>query len=162
MSLKRGGIITDYGQYEKNLYFINSGIAQLSFLTDDFKERILYFHTENTFVSVLSSFYHKAPSDVQLSCVTNCELEYVDFEELEKVSETSLLASNLMKHEYRSFLLKLIKKQKDIHRKSSAEMYKDLFYSHPELIKRLPVKKLAHYLGIYPESLSRIRREIMN
>lgn len=162
LNLKKGAIITDYGQYEKNLYYIKSGIAQLTFLTEDFKERIIYFHTENTFVSVVSSFYQKVPSDVQLSCVTNCELEFIDLEQFEKACETSLLANRFMNRELKMFLLKLIKKQKDVHRKSASDMYKELFETHPELIKRLPIKKLAQYLGIYPESLSRIRRELMN
>jgi len=159
--LNRGSVITDYGQHEKNIYFIKSGIAQLTFLTNDLKERILFFHTENTFVGVISSYYLKIPSDVQLSCVTECDMEYIDLDELENISKTSLLASNFVNHELKSLIIKLIKKQKDIYRKRATDMYSDLFESHPDLVKRLSVKKLAQYLGIYPESLSRIRRDFL-
>ncbi len=51
-------------------------------------------------------------------------------------------------------------KEIELHTKSAEENYFNLIRINPELINEVPAKYIASYLGITPESLSRIRRKI--
>ena len=56
--------------------------------------------------------------------------------------------------------LRKVKREKDFLNKSVEERYADLLARQPLLIQHLAVDKIARYLGIHPNSLSRIRRKV--
>ena len=51
-------------------------------------------------------------------------------------------------------------RQLDLLTKTAEERYRDLFVGYPDLLLRLPQKHIASWLGITPESLSRIRKQV--
>jgi CRP-like cAMP-binding protein len=150
-------IITDYGKIENNVYFIKKGIAQISLNYND-DERIFDFIEEGNFLGSYSSLLTRQPSDVRLTALTNLEVEVINFAELQNAYKHSLLANQLGRLATERVYVSNTKREKDFLTKSAEQRYQDLLENRPHLIAILPVHKIAKYLAIQPESLSRIRK----
>jgi CRP-like cAMP-binding protein len=156
-SFKRGEVITPYGQIEKNVYFLISGLIEIS-VSKDIDEKIIEFFFPQSFFCAYSSFLSQKPSDVQVSALSDCEVEIIKYDELYKAYKTSLVANQLGRLATESIFIINTKREKDLLTKSAQERYDELLSNKPELIKIVPVNKIAKYLGIHPESLSRLRK----
>jgi len=147
------------GEQEEYIYFVTQGIVKAYVESQD-KEHILNFVKEGHFVSSYISFLKKEPSRVNLlalekTCILKLHMDdYFDlcsrFPSVDRFSR--LMAEYLysLKAEREIDLLTL----------TATERYLKLIKQQPDLLQRVPGKLLASYLGILPESLSRIRKEI--
>ena len=154
---EKGAVITDYGQVERKIYFIDKGLVQLTVLHDG-EERIVEFFSDTSFVSSYSSFIRQEPSDCRITALTSCEMEVIKHSDLQKAYETSLLANKIGRIFTEQIYMVKGKREKDFLSKSAVERYEELVATRPDIIRLVPVNKIANYLGLHPESLSRIRR----
>jgi len=154
---EKGAVITDYGQVERKIYFIDKGLVQLTVLHDG-EERIVEFFSEHSFVSSYSSFIKQEPSDCRITTLTSCETEVIRHSDLQKAYETSLLANKIGRIFTEQIYMVKGKREKDFLSKSAVERYEELVATRPDIIRLVLVNKIAKYLGLHPESLSRIRR----
>ena len=158
---KKGDIITRYGQVEKKMYYINDGISQLSILKEG-EEKIIEFFFSKEFFCSYTSFISQKPSDVQIIALTDCQFEMIHYDDLQAAYNSSFLANKIGRVLTEQIYIKKTQREKDFLTKSAEERYKDLITYRPELVQLLPINKIAKYLGIHPESLSRIRKEIIS
>ncbi len=68
-----------------------------------------------------------------------------------------MVANQFGRHVTEHFFIQKLKRENDFLTKSAKEVYLNLISDRPEVIENIPVNKIAKYLGIDPESLSRIR-----
>lgn len=160
VDLKKGTVITAYGAVEKRVYFIRKGIIELT-IEDPTAEKILDFFFENEVVTCLTSFLLQTPSDVQMTALTDCELECFHRDDVYSKYPSSLEVNKLGRVLVEQAYLRKAQREKDLLSRTAEEMYKQLLDKHNEYIKQIPVNKLARYLGIHPESLSRIRKRVI-
>lgn len=153
----KGTRVTHYGQYEDSVYFIQSGILYTA-LRHKEEERILDFHFEGSFCSSYSSLLANEPSDIRITCYTDCQLEVVNYKELKASYRTSLLANQLGRIATEKLFLERVTREKELLTLTAEERYQSLLRKKPELVQKIAVKDLSKYLGVRPESLSRIRR----
>lgn len=158
---RKGAIITDYGQIERKLYFINGGLVQLTMLHDG-EERIVEFFSGDNFVCAYTSFLRQEVSDVRITSLTDCKMEIIQYSDLQEAYRTSLLANKLGRLFTEQIYIIKTKREKDFLTKSAQERYKELIAARPDILKLVPVNKIAKYLGVHPESLSRIRKSIIS
>jgi CRP-like cAMP-binding protein len=158
-SFAKNDIISDYSIVEKMVYFLESGIVQISLPHQNGEIRILDFFFSNSFFCSYSSLLKQQPSDVQLTAITDCKVKTIHYADLKKAYESSILANKIGRLEAEKFYLKRVKREKDFLTKSAEERYKDIMSENPEFINQISVNKIARYLGIHPESLSRIRKQ---
>ena len=156
-TFKKGDIITSYGQIERSAYFLISGLIEIT-VQKDIEEKIVEFFLPGCFFGSYTSFLSQQPSDAQVSTLSNCEVEVIDYVELQKAYKTSLIANQLGRLATESVFIISTKREKDFLTKSAQERYDELVSKRPDLIKLVPVNKIAKYLGIHPESLSRLRK----
>lgn len=158
---KKGDTITRYDQIESKIYFISKGIVMLTILSQE-EELIIEFFFPNSFVCSYTSFILQKPSDVQVVALTDCELESMPYRELQTAYRNSFGANRLGRILTEQIYIVKSNREKDFLTKSAEERYQELMAGRPELIKLVPLNKIAKYLGIHPESLSRIRKEIIS
>ncbi len=72
--------------------------------------------------------------------------------------KTSLLLNSLSRYILEYWFVRRLKKEKEMLTKTAEERYASLLKYRSDLIAQIPVSKIAKYLGIHPDSLSRIRR----
>lgn len=70
----------------------------------------------------------------------------------------SLPASKLYIQSIENAYLERVKKEKSLFTLTAEERYNKLIETRPDIIKLIPIYRIAKYLGIHPDSLSRIRR----
>lgn len=156
-TIKKNTIITCYNQVEHYAYFLIDGIARITMVKDG-EEKILEFFFPNSFFSSYTSFLTKQPSDVEVQAMTDCEVEVIRDEDIQKAYENSLLANKLGRKAAEYYYIMKTKREKDFLVKSATERYSELLARRSELVQQIPVNMIAKYLGIKPESLSRIRK----
>jgi CRP-like cAMP-binding protein len=157
--IEAGQIITNYDAIETKVYYLKSGIVQVSLLYND-DERILDFFFENCFLNSYTSFLTKQPSDVQLIALTKVELDVIDDADIQNAYKTSLLANQLGRLVTERLFINNTKREKDLLTKTAEQRYKELLQNRPDIVSLISINKIAKYLGIHPESLSRIRKSI--
>lgn len=157
--ISKNTIITRYGQVEHYAYFLLQGIVKIN-MNYNGEERILEFFLPNSFFSSYTSFLTQKPSDVEITALTDIVVETIYFRDMAKAYETSLLANKLGRMVTEQYYIRKTNREKDFLTKSATERYMELLEERPELLRDIPVNMIAKYLGIKPESLSRIRKEI--
>ncbi len=159
-SIKKGTIITDFGQTERNVYFLMKGIVLVE-IESKRENRILDFFFGNSFFASYSSLLLNKPSDVRISTFENCILEIIEYNDLKEAYKNSLIANKLGRMETEKLYARKVKREKDFLTKTAEERYASLITTYPEIVQKIPVKDISKYLGIQPESLSRIRKRFI-
>ncbi|HHG86443.1 MAG TPA: Crp/Fnr family transcriptional regulator [Bacteroidetes bacterium] len=158
---KKNEIITRFGQLERKAYLLVRGVIE-SAIERGGEEKIIDFVFPQSFICSYTSFLQQIPSEIQTKAITDCEVEYFLKEDLEAAYRHSLVANWFGRSVTEQFLIKKLKRENSFLTKSAKENYLELLEEYPEVLKMVPVYKIAKYLGIHPESLSRIRSEIIS
>lgn len=159
VSFQKGDYLLTEGQVCKNLYFINSGLTK-SYLLNDGKEHIRQFAAENDFVVDLGSFLPQSNSAFYIQALENTETVRISFQDLDYLFNSSFSFMKLGKIIADRSTVNLIKRSVSLVKDDAKKRYLDFITERPSLTQRVPQFMIASYLGITPESLSRIRKEI--
>jgi len=155
---EKGTILLKEGQLSNAGYFVIKGCIRCYYLIEG-EERTTAFYTESEPFSPLCSV-NKKPSEHYISCVeysiitvANPEIEKEIFEKFPRFETLCrLISEELLVNNQTSF---------DNFKNASPEQrYLNLLKSRPGLLQRVPLHQLASYLGMKPESLSRIRKRV--
>jgi CRP-like cAMP-binding protein len=158
-SVKKGTILLKEGHSSKASYFVLKGCIRTYYVIDG-EEKTTAFYTE---LDALTPYcvVNKTPSDYFISCVEDSILLISDADMSVEIN------SKFPKFEIMCRMLseELLAKQQidfDQFKTSSPEQrYLNLLQKRPDLIQRVPQHQLASYLGIKPQSLSRLRARIL-
>lgn len=156
---KKGELITQYGQVEDVVYFINAGIVEMS-IKSYMTEKIIDFFFEEEMFCGFTSFITQLPTDIQILALIDCEMEMIPRNSLMLAYDTSLEANKFGRILTEQGYIRKSNREKNLLTKTAEERYSEMFQSHSQYISYIPVNKIAKYLGIHPESLSRIRKKM--
>lgn len=160
ISFKKGDILTAYGAVEPNVYFLHSGIVELK-IKSYVSEKILDFFFTNEVVTCLTSFLLQQPSDVEMTAIADGEAEFFTYHGIQQAYATgSLQVNKLGRILTEQAYLRKAQREKDFLSKTAEERYGEMFEFHKDYLLQIPVNKIAKYLGVHPESLSRIRKKL--
>ena len=157
--VKKGEQLTDYEQIEGHVYFINRGIVEMT-IKSYMTEKIIDFFFETEMVCGYTSFLDQRPSDIRITALVDCEFEMIAREDLSVAYETSFAANKFGRIMTEHAYIRKSNREKSLLTKTAEERYADMFETHAQYISQIPVNKIARYLGIHPESLSRIRKNL--
>jgi CRP/FNR family transcriptional regulator, anaerobic regulatory protein len=160
-TIKKNEIISQFGQIERKAYLLISGIIESS-ISKDGEVKIIDFVFPNSFICSYTSFLLQTPSEIQTKAIADCEVEYFLKEDLEKAYKKSIVANQFGRYVTEQFFISKLKRENDFLTKTAKEVYLNLMQERPEILEKIPINKIAKYLGIHPESLSRIRAEIIS
>ncbi len=157
---KKGTVLLKEGQISTEVYFVLEGCVRQYYLVDG-EERTSNFFTEEQWVISMNSFMQNAPSNHYIDCCMDCSLVvgnrekeeglYKRFPKLETVS--------------RKVMERVFAEQQEIMSSYSTDTaeqrYVKLLKSRPDLFQKIPQYQIASYVGVKPESLSRIRKRLL-
>ena len=101
-----------------------------------------------------------APSHKNFIALEDCETLLLYKDDLEKILKLNAKFETLFTKILAEDLGNVLKNQQNIKEQSVEERYLSLDERYPGALQRIPVKFIAGYLGIEPESLSRLRRRL--
>lgn len=144
------------------IYFVISGLVRSCYLNDKGDEKNAWFIQENDFVTDYPCFLESTSSHYTFQCLEDCVLvklpkeailtAYNTFPSIDKYGR--LIAEEIIKMmQYRIESLLFL---------SAKERYLQVLNNERNLVNRVSVAALSSYLGIERQTLTRIRKEIMN
>lgn len=159
ISFKKGSILLREGQVSRDSYFVIEGCVRKYYIIDG-EERTTEFYIEDESIASLQSYKNRTPANHYFECVEDCKLAVLNYEKeqelFKRVPKYEALCRMSMEDDFgeqQEALAKFITS-------SPEARYKNLLETRFDLIQRIPQYHLASYLGVKPESLSRIRKRI--
>ena len=154
--IKKNTDLQPIGHTCKTIYFINKGIARIYYLKDgvDITES---FSFENNIIARVESLFTGKPSRKAIQILEDAELIAINSDLLFKMYDQFPEIERLFRLIMEAAYVDTVNRIESIQFYTAEERYKALMKENPDVIKRVPLKYIASYLGITQVSLSRIR-----
>ena len=147
------------GQVERHIYYLVEGMVRL-FINDNGKDISLDFIFSNDFASAYSSFLTGQPTAFTVQALTDVQALRFSRTNLLSLYDQSHKAERIGRLIAEQAFLRKTSREVQFLTSTAKQRYVQLLEQNPTLVQTISVRHLASYLGIEPESLSRIRREV--
>lgn len=158
--LKKNDFFLQSTEVNQRLGFLCSGLVRY-FVFKDQEESTLEFTKENEFIADYESFITKKPSLQNIQALEDCELLVIDYEELQRLYKVSknanLLGRIIIEHRFIVMVNQLL----TVHRYNPEDRYRYFLQHYKDIAQRIPQYLIASFVGVKPQSLSRIRKRIV-
>lgn len=158
--VKKDMLVAMAGTVHEFHNFIVTGFMRNFHHNQDGQEVTTDINDGPRFFTFYNHFMNRTISNENLHCITDCELLQLKRDD---VDITAQLGVTQMAYSLQILQYHLEKdKQRiiDLTTLSAEKRYLKLLLNHPSILRNVPLKYIASYLGINPGSLSRIRKEI--
>lgn len=159
--IKKKQFLSHEGSICQYMTFIVKGAMRQYVVDDRGVEHIVRFGIENWWISDRESFNMLTPSKYNIDALEDCEVLITTKEKITNLKDQAPLflrmAHILDENNY-------IATQKRLEANISftaEEKFQQLMETHPEFIRRFPQNMLASYLGLTPETVSRVRKQML-
>ena len=152
-------IVVHEREITSNLYFITQGVWR-AYTFKDGVEVTLWFVSEGEMALSVWGYTSNLPSHLTLEVVTDSEAYCLSRSKLEQLFQSSISLANLGRKILENFMLEIEVAWLDSYNRTALERYVTLLEKQPEIIRAVPLKYIASYLGITAQSLSRIRNRL--
>ena len=154
---KKHQYILQEGDVSKYETFIIKGCTRIFEIDEKGQEHIIQFGLEDWWVGDMYSYFAGLPSRVNIDCIEDCEVLQITAGNFEKVcDETPKLEKHFRKLIQSAFVASSQRIYSNLS-KSAIERYNEFLEKYPHIGQRVPNSYIASYLGITPQSLSRLR-----
>ena len=126
----------------------------------DGEERTTTFFQEGEPICSLQSYTHQVPANHYMECVEDCRLAVFTYENEQELYRRAPRFEALCRIDIEKEFGKHQERLASYITHSPEQRYLKLVEDQPELLQRVPQYHLASYLGVKPESLSRIRKRV--
>ncbi len=159
LSVTQNTILEEQNRTPKFLYFINKGFMRLFYYNDSGEEQTTFLCSSNSFIASFSSLINQTKASENVECITDCELLRISYSDAKILVEESQI--------FKTFFLVIFEKSislanlraNDLANLNAEKRYNKMIENEPQLIQNVPLQHIASYLGIKPQSLSRIRKQ---
>jgi CRP/FNR family transcriptional regulator, anaerobic regulatory protein len=157
---KKKEFLLQEGRVCNKIFFVNSGCARLFYNVDGVENTVQFFFP-NSWYTDFSSFLTGQAALENLQALEPCEVVIIKKEDLYKLYNQYPVFDRIGRVLAENAFLSLTKLNRMLTNEEPEERYVNLMTQRPELFEKIPQHYIASYLGIKPESLSRIRKRIL-
>jgi CRP-like cAMP-binding protein len=156
ISIKKNKDLQPIGHTCKTIYFINKGVARIYYYKDgiDITEG---FYFENNIIARVESLFTGKPSRKAIQILEDAEIVAIDANALFKLYDKFPEIERLFRKIFEAGHVDTVNRIEGIQFHTAEERYKALLNEANDVLKKVPLKYVASYLGITQVSLSRIR-----
>jgi len=158
-TFKKDEYILSAGETENYLSIVISGLTR-HYLIKDGEDISFDFSFQNDFNSSYASFIQREPSRFYIEALQPTVLASFSYDYLHKLYEDYPGSNRFGRVAIEQYFVFREKRELSLLMDNATERYKKLLKEYPDYIQQIPLKYLASYLNIKPESLSRIRKNI--
>ena len=153
VSFKKDHILTREGCVENNLFFIEEGAVKI-YYQSELNEHIIRLGYNGSIINSLTSFFNQEPSELVVETLRESKIKVLKRSEVMEVKNRST--------GYQKFLEKLLiqqlEREIDLLQDSPNKRLERVLKRSPQLFQYIPLRYIASYLRMTPETLSRIRK----
>ena len=158
--LRKKQYLLQEGDVAKCVAFVEKGALRLYKVNEDATEHIVQFALEGQFLTDLYSFLTKEPSIYNIDAIEDSELVLISGSASDELRKGSPSYQEFIFQATSEAYIQLERRMTSVISLSLEERYKELTENHPNIIQRLPQHMIASYMGLTPETLSRVRKRI--
>lgn len=155
----KGAVLVQAGAPSDKMYFLLRGAVRACYEHQG-KEYTDWFVFENMFFCSIGAFFGGTPSAQCIEALEPCDVLLLTRAQLDALSDahTDMLRLNqvLLTHALVTLQQSII----DQRFKTATERYATLLHTYPQALQRVPLKHIASFLGVTPETVSRIRADL--
>jgi len=159
-SLLKGEYFLKEGGVNKHVGFLHKGLVRY-FVHKDGEESTFEFTKEGEFIGDYQSFRNSSVSKQNIQAIEDCELLIIDFPKIQniynKTVNGNLIGRQIIAHRFDVMVNQLL----EVYMQNHEDRYKSFIKKYYDLTQRIPQYLIASYVGVRPESLSRIRKRFV-
>jgi CRP-like cAMP-binding protein len=162
VTIEKGYFLLKTGEICSHSFFVERGLLRSYTIDKSGKEHIVQFASENWIIGDRSSIYFNEPSDFYIDAVETTSCIYLDQAFLNQATELSKNFRLFNEKALHNHIRHLQKRINLLLSATAEQRYMNFIQLYPDLTLRVPQWMIASYLGVAPESLSRVRKELAN
>ena len=159
-TIDKGDMLLTAGQICNYSFFVESGLLRSYTIDQQGKYHIIQFASENWIISDRSSIYFDEPSDFYIDAIEPTTVVFINQNFISKACELSESYRIFNDKALQNHIRHLQKRINLLLGANAETRYLDFIQLYPDMLLRVPQWMIASYLGIMPESLSRVRKEL--
>ena len=156
---EKGTLLTKKDQLEQFIYFLLEGFVRV-FAPINGVEHCTNFRFRGEFTSSITSFISRNPSLYTVEALSHLKVFQLHYNDVQTLYKTCPSINTLGRKIIESLYIEKHKREIAFLSLSAEERYRQLLKKHPDFVHNISVKHLASYLGVSPETLSRIRSNL--
>ena len=156
---KKNSVVLKAGQVVNYLSFIETGMVRY-YIPREIDDLTFDFIFAGNFISAYDSFLTRQPSTSQIATLTKTVIWSVSFNDLQQIYVETNIGNTIGRLASEGLYINKSKRELSLLNQSAEERYLNLFKEQPQLLRHIPLKYIASYIGITPQALSRIRKRI--
>lgn len=156
----RGDDVFAAGQWQPFVYVLRQGLVKLSYNTEQGEEWVKSFIGEGDFFACPNVLVAGGKTDYAAVALEYCLIEQIDFAALQTLTERHPEWQRAIRQLLAVHIVRKERRERELLTLRPDERYLAFVRGQPDLAARLQQRDLAHYLGVTPEALSRIRKRL--
>ena len=158
--LKKNTLFRLKGEIQDQMCFIYKGMVRQFYFKNN-KDLTEHFAYEGSFFFCIESFLRKVPSELLVEAIEPTILYGIPHDRFIELADQSLEIGRFYRFQLEQSLILSQRKMDMVRFETANERYARLLKEQPEIIKREPLADIASYLLMRPETLSRVRANLL-
>ncbi len=154
---KKGQVILSIHQPCQTIWHMTKGAVRKLEL-DNGIEKTTHFYVAPKVFTVLHSALTGRPSDLSIICEEDCEFLTLDVKQLAGLYQQSIYIERIGRRMAEEEFIEEFSMRRMFLKLDALQRYEFIEKEHPEILKRFQLKDVATFLGVTPETLSRLRK----
>lgn len=159
LSIKKGEFFLKEGSKNNLVGFLNKGLVYYYVLKND-DEAITDFTKEGDFVSEYHTFINKSKAIHSIKAIEDCEFLVINYDDLQliysDIKDGNKIGRIVLEHRFAIVVNQLL----SLYTHTPEQRYLNFVKNYSELTQRIPQYLIASFIGVKPQSLSRIRKRV--
>lgn len=160
--LRKKQYLLQEGDVCKAIAFVEKGALKSYSIDDKGDERIIQFALEGWLISDLFSFLTNEPATYNIDALEDSELVLIKKAAHEDLLKVLPVYETWVRLELTGAYIAMQRRLTSIISQPLEDRYKDLTATYPEIVQRVPQHMIASFMGLTPETLSRVRKRMTN
>jgi CRP-like cAMP-binding protein len=148
------------GEVCRRLIFIEKGLVRY-YLSNNGEEQTYYFNKEGEWVCDYPSFLSKAPTTANIQALEDATIYTITYDDLQKFYQQVTHAERFGRLAIEQVFTNIIQQISSLYNDKPQVRYQKFMESYLDIAQRIPQYYIASYVGVKPQSLSRIRKRLI-
>lgn len=161
-TVSRNTVLEEGGKVPRWLWFSVDGFLRLFHSDDNGEEQTSFLCSPPGFIASFLAFIHQTVSIDTVACITDSRLLRISHSNLKTLIDRSQNFQQFSLVIFEQAIRSVSDRANDLATLNAEQRYRKLLAQQPAIAQQVPVQYIASYLGMKPESLSRVRRGIIS